>query len=206
MSEATVWEFEAVWTPTRTGIGVAAIVSCATFAAGCALNRPDVKSLRDRETNRIRFDTTIETTIAALNAIPAHCRPSSDHQVRHEEFHVYQVIGRIGRVKHEPDHDIHIVLEDPDNPRAHLIVESDDPDFRRNVQSPYRDRLVVARHMFEELVRQSSAGQLKNLRGLVVRVVADRLHGKPVQAVDIADERPTVPVFLLPEGARVATK
>jgi hypothetical protein len=36
--------------------------------------------------------------------------------------------------------------------------------------------------------------------------LADRLHAKPVQAVDIADERPTVPVFLLPEGARVATK
>ena len=169
MSGSNTWESEAV-TQTRTVIGVATAVACATFAASCALNRPEVKSLRDHDANRIRIETPIETTIAALNAIPAHCRPSRDHRIRDEEFHVYQVIGRIGRVTHEPDHDIHIVLEDPDNPRAHLIVESDDPDFGRNVQSPYRDKFVVARHMVDELVRQSGARELKDLRGLVVRV------------------------------------
>jgi hypothetical protein len=149
---------------------VALIVAFATFATSCALNRSDVKSVRDREASRIRLDTTIETTIAALNAIPAHCGPSRDPRVRDEEFHVYQVVGRIGRVKRESDHDIHIVLEDPDNPRAHLIVESDDPDSRGNIQSPYRDRLVVARHMFEELARPSRAKDLKDLRGIAVRV------------------------------------
>jgi len=149
---------------------VAVVVAFAAFAAGCALNRSDVKSLGDREASRIPLDTVIETSVAALNAIPAHCGPSRDHRVRVEEFHVYQVIGRIARVKRERDHDIHIVLEDPDNPRARLIVESNDPDFRGNVKSPYRDRLAVARHMFDELVGQSGAWQLKDLRGIVVRV------------------------------------
>jgi len=146
------------------------LVAFVTFAAGCALNRSDVKSLRDLGASRIRLDSAIETSIAALNAIPAHCGPGRDHRVREEEFHVYQVIGRIARAKRERDHDIHIVLEDLDNPRARLVVESDDPDFRGNVKSPYRDRLAVARHMFDELVAQSGARELNDLRGIVVRV------------------------------------
>jgi hypothetical protein len=140
------------------------------FAAGCALNRSDVKSLRDRDASRIRLDTPIETTVAALNAIPAHCGPAMNHRVREEEFHVYEVIGRIARAKRERDHDIHIVLEDPGNPRARLVVESADPDSRGNLKSPYRDRLAVARRMFDELVRGAGARQLNDLRGIVVRV------------------------------------
>src|SRR5207248_11173411 len=112
---------------------------------------------RDPEASRIRLDAVIETTVAALNAIPAHCGPGRDHRVREEEFHVYQVIGRIVRAKRERDHDIHIVLEDPDNPRVRLVVESDDPDVRGTVKSPYRERLAVARHMFDELVGRSGA-------------------------------------------------
>jgi hypothetical protein len=38
--------------------------------------------------------------------------------------------------------------------------------------------------------------------------LANRLHGRPIQAIDIDDEELlTVPVYILPEGgARVATK
>ena len=146
-----------------------AVVS-ATFAAGCALGRSDVKSLRDREASHIPMDTAIDTTVVALNAIPAHCGPGPDHRVRDEEFHVYRVVGRIVRVKREHDHDIHIVLADPDNPRARIVVESDDPDFRGNRNSPYRDRLVAARSMFDELVKQSGAQQLTGVHGTLVRV------------------------------------
>jgi hypothetical protein len=36
--------------------------------------------------------------------------------------------------------------------------------------------------------------------------LADRLHGKPIQAIDIDDERPTVPVFIMPQDAHIAIK
>jgi hypothetical protein len=36
--------------------------------------------------------------------------------------------------------------------------------------------------------------------------LANRLHGRPVQAIDIDDERPAAPVFVLPEGTSVAMK
>jgi hypothetical protein len=153
-----------------TARGLACVVAFATVAAGCALTRSDVKSLSDRAASRIQLDTAIDTSVAALDAIPAQCGPARDRRVRDEEFHVYRVIGRIARVKRERDHDIHIVLEDPDNPRARLVVESDDPDFRGNIRSPYRDRLAAARHMFDLIVEQSGARQLNDIRGTVVRV------------------------------------
>jgi hypothetical protein len=36
--------------------------------------------------------------------------------------------------------------------------------------------------------------------------LADPLHGKPVQAIDIDDERPNVPVFIMPQDAHIAIK
>src|SRR2546427_11537443 len=109
----------------------------AVLADGCALNRPHVKSLRDKTADRIQFDTVVETTVSALNAIPSKCGPTADHRVRAEEFQVYQVVGTIVRVRRERDHDIHIVLADVNDPRDLLVIESDDPDFRDNAISPY---------------------------------------------------------------------
>jgi hypothetical protein len=158
----------------RRGAGVASrgVVSAAlaVVCACCALNRPLVKSLQDTTADRIQFDVVIPTTVSALNAIPSQCGPTGDHRVRPEEFHVYEVVGTIVRAKRERDHDIHIVLADAQHPRDRVVIESDDPDFRRNATSPYRERLTSARRMFNELVRESGAQQLKDLTGTVVRV------------------------------------
>ena len=170
MRPVTTVGVRGVLAATRTMIHVAAVVACAAFAAGCTLGRSNVKSLRDREASHIPLDTAIDTTIADLNAIPAHCGPGVDHRVRDEEFQVYRVVGRIVRVKREPDHDIHVVLADPDNARARIVVESADPDSRANIKSPYRNRLASARDMFDELVKQSGGQQLSDVRGTLVRV------------------------------------
>lgn len=128
-------------------------VSTMLLAAGCAVNRSQIKSLRDSDARRIRFDTVTTTTITALNAVPSHCGPARNHRVHDEEFRVYQVVGRIVRVKQERDHDIHMVLEDPANPSERLVVESDDPDWRDNRASPYRVQLAAARHMLDDLMK-----------------------------------------------------
>ncbi len=126
------------------------MLAAVALAAGCTIGRGDVKGLRDADASRIRFDPAIDTSIAALNDLPSHCGPTRDHRVREEEFQVYRIIGTIRGVKRAPDHDIHIVLDDPDNPDLHVIVELPDPDSRGSVKSPYRDRLALALHMFEE--------------------------------------------------------
>lgn len=153
-------------TPYRTVV----LTAVAALTAGCALTRTNVKSLHDRDANRIRFDKIIHTTVSALNAVPPGCGPSRDHRTRDEEFNVYQVVGRIARVKREPDHDLHIVLEDPDHPRDRIVVESDDPDYRRNVSSPFREKIAAGRHMVDQLVGPPGSEQFRNIQGLTVRV------------------------------------
>jgi hypothetical protein len=112
----------------------------------------------------------VETTISALNAVPSQCGPAGNRRIRDEEFHVYRVVGTITRVKRERDHDIHIVLTDPEHPRERLVVELDDPDFGKTVGSPYRDKLTAARRAFDALVMQSSMDRLSDLNGITVRV------------------------------------
>jgi len=137
---------------------------------GCALNRADVKSLRDPTAAGIQFDLPIDTTISALNAIPPHCGLTGNRRVRDEESRVYRIEGTIIRVKREHDHDIHIVLADRTNPKEHVIVESVDPNFGRNIASPYRDRLAAARRMIDALVSASSTDAFEDLHGTIVRV------------------------------------
>ena len=143
---------------------------CTLATGGCALNRTEVKSLRDPTAARIQFDTAVDTTISALNAIPSHCRPTGNRRVRDEELRVYRVEGTITRVKRERDHDIHIVLADTMHPEDHLVIESDDPNVGKNAASPYRDRLAAARRMLDALISDSSGDRFDDLKGTVVRV------------------------------------
>ena len=111
----------------------------AAAVAGCALNRPHVKSLRDRDASRIVLDDVILTTVSALNALPARCGPTFDHRVRGEEFRVYQVVGIVARAKRERDRDIHIVLEEPDDRGVTFIAReevSDASTYRKKYCTP----------------------------------------------------------------------
>ena len=146
------------------------MLAVVTLAAGCTIARGEVKGLRDADAKHIRFDRAIDTSIAALNSLPSHCGPTRDHRVREEEFQVYRVIGTIRAVKRAPDHDVHIILDDADNPDLHVIVELPDPDSRGSAKSPYRDKLVLAMHTFENLLKETGASQWSDLRGIRVRV------------------------------------
>jgi hypothetical protein len=149
------------------------LVSIALVAAtaGCALNRPEVKSLRDAGAERIQFDAPIATTIAALNQLPPRCGPAFNRRVRPEEYRVYEVVGRITRVKREPDHDVHIGIADPADPRQRMVVEIKDSDWRGTARSPYRDRLAGAAAMFDAIVKQAGVTHVRQLVGMLVRVV-----------------------------------
>ena len=147
-----------------------ALLATIAVASGCTIARSEVKTLRDRGATHIRMDTLIHTSITALNDLPAKCGPTWDRRVREEEFNVYQVIGTIRGVKRAPDHDIHIILADPQNSDARVIVELPAPDSRGSVKSPHRDKFVLAKQMFEDLVAERGARRFNDLRGVPVRV------------------------------------
>ena len=153
-----------------TGLRAAAVLAAILIAAGCTIARGEVKGLRDAGATQVRIDAPLDTSIAALNDLPSHCGPTRDHRVREEEFQVYRVIGTIRHVKRAPDHDIHIVVDDPDRPDAHIIVELPDPDSAGSVKSPYRDRLALAMQTFENLLTETGARQWNDLQGVHVRV------------------------------------
>jgi len=112
--------------------------------------------------------TTERAAWLVLRADPPEQEPG--FVVRDEEFHVYRVVGSITRVKRERDHDIHIVLKDPEHPRDQLVVELDDPDFGKTAGSPYKDKLTAARQAFDALPARLSVDRLSDLNGLTVRV------------------------------------
>jgi hypothetical protein len=147
-----------------------ACLMLAALASGCALNRPEVKSLRDAGAARIDFDRPIATTIAALNAVAPRCGPAFNHRVRAEEYRVYEVVGRITRVKREPDHDVHIGIADPSDPRQRMVVEIKDSEFRGSARSPYRARLAAAQAMFDALMIEAGVRSPRELVGTLVRV------------------------------------
>jgi hypothetical protein len=178
-------------------------LACAGLAQGCAWNRADVKSLRDPAAGRVQFDAVLDTTIAALNAVAPQCGPAGNRRVRDEEFRVYRVTGIMTRVRRERDHDVHIVIADPANPRQHMVVEADDPDFKKNTTSPYRDRLAAGRGGIDALI--AGVARLDQLHGITVRVTGvgffdinhlqkgrsrSCLELHPILAIERSDEHP----------------
>jgi hypothetical protein len=147
-------------------LAIATAIGC----ADCALTRSEVKTLRDRDADRVAFDAAIPTTITALNDLPSHCGPAGSRRRGPEEFRVYAAVGRIVRVRREPDHDIHIVLADLQYPRERIVIELGDPDAKNGRRSPHRERLAAAWRMWEELQRRSGVPNARALEGLPVRV------------------------------------
>ena len=142
----------------------------AVGCAACALTRSEVKALRDLDAARVAFDAVIPTTITALNDLPSHCGPAGNRRRSAEEFRVYEVVGRMTRVRRERDRDVHIVLADVEHPRDRLVIELGDPDTRSGRRSPYRARLAAAQRMFEDLQRQFGVRSVRELEGRSVRV------------------------------------
>jgi hypothetical protein len=145
------------------------LVSLALGSA-CALTRSDVKSLRDRDAARIAFEDAIPTSVTALNEVRPHCGPAGNRLRRAEELRVYQVVGRMTRVRRERDRDVHIVLADLVHPRDRLVIELGDPDTMKARASPYRERLLRARRTFDDLQRELAVVSLRELEGRIVRV------------------------------------
>ncbi len=83
---------------------------------------------------------------------------------------MYAAVGRIVRVRREPDRDIHIVLADLQHPRERIVIELGDPDAKNGRRSPHRERLAAAWRMWEELQRRSGVPNARALEGLPVRV------------------------------------
>lgn len=125
-----------------------------------------MKTLSDADAVRVDTTRITATTIAAMNALPAHCSSLPEARTFPEEFQVYELTGRVTFVAQEDDRDYHLALADPDAPDQMMIVESPDPQCEGAVASPYIQKLRDARQMLLTI----SGGRPAALVGRTVRV------------------------------------
>ena len=83
-----------------------------------------VKTLRDRDRALVKFDP-VDATITELGQLP---RPAESalkgrSRVAPAETTVYRVRGRLRNVFKGLDQDVHLILEDPADPRKVIIAE-----------------------------------------------------------------------------------
>lgn len=121
-----------------------------------------MKTLADPDATRIDFLNVTPTTIADLNALPAHCSGLPTPRTFVEEFRLYEVTGVVVVGRAESDHDVHLALADPSDLSQTIDVEVVDPACATT--SPYVTTLSNARMQYQSLGLQP--GQRVTVRGV----------------------------------------
>jgi hypothetical protein len=123
-----------------------------------------VKTFRDRDRSRVRL-APVDTTVASLSRLtrPPDSAFRSRSRIAAEELAVYRVRARLGRVGHELDGDIHMVLVDPDDPSRSIIGEIPYPLFSlgSGFEQVFREERVQMRdhlHNRAEMVEVTGVG------------------------------------------------
>ena len=93
--------------------------------AQCGKERWAIKDLNDREATEINF-TPLTRRVEQLLALPM-VKPRSSDSRRPPELRVYRVRCEIVKYKLEDDGDIHLVIQDPDDPSMHMVAEIPSP-------------------------------------------------------------------------------
>jgi hypothetical protein len=89
-----------------------------------------VKTFRDRDRSRVRL-APVDTTVALLSRLtrPPDSAFRSRSRIASEELAVFRVRARLGRVSHQLDGDLHMILVDPEDPSRSIIGEIPHPLF-----------------------------------------------------------------------------
>lgn len=135
----------------------------------CGYERWPVKILADEDEKRVDLKP-IDTTVARLAAIPIHEVPyPMARRIEPEELHVYRVRARLVEVRREQDHDLHLLIADPDAPSVHMIAEIPAPECVQSHRDEYKKAraaiLVAPRTALVELWGVGFFDFLHNQRG-----------------------------------------
>ncbi|MFY9584564.1 MAG: hypothetical protein WAR21_08755 [Candidatus Acidiferrales bacterium] len=92
-----------------------------------------VKILEDADRAQVKL-RAVQTTIKDLNAVPKPAEPyPASNRIKPWELQVYRVRARLKAVlPPASDGDIHLFLEDPDNPEEHIVAEIPAPECVRD--------------------------------------------------------------------------
>ena len=84
--------------------------------------------MRDHDAGQVRQTVTVPTTISALGRIPIPEIPYPRHnRIAPQELTVYRIRGIIEHISVESDRDWHLIVSDPVDSAATMVVEIPDP-------------------------------------------------------------------------------
>ena len=146
--------------------------SDANPASTCGVGhfRWNVKIFEDADRAQVKLKA-VQTTIKDLNAVPKPAEPyPANNRIKPWESQVYRVRARLKAVlPRAADGDIHLFLEDPDNPEKHIIAEIPAPECVQDAAraEEYRvARKTVSALKVDSLVEVTGLGFFDKVNGL----------------------------------------
>jgi hypothetical protein len=111
----------------RVSLGVIALLASTSIAFACGIERWPVKVGTDKDASKVST-TAEDSTIAKLIEIHAPQHPNARKASRFTtELKTFRVEGKLTVIKGEKDEDYHLVIVDPSDSDATMIVESPAP-------------------------------------------------------------------------------
>ena len=141
-------------TPAVIGLGMFALTlglaaQAPPAVSRCGYKRWPVKIMADNDRGKVDLHP-VETTIAELgNLRRGRGGLPQSNRLSPTEFKVYRIRGRLLRVRHEKDSDVHLLLEDPSHPESRMIAEIPAPECALGTghEEAFRRAREVVRNM-----------------------------------------------------------
>ncbi len=161
----------------RVFLGFIAFLISTTFAIACGVERWPVKVGTDQDAAKVVL-TPEMATIAELIELRAPNHPNARKNSRFKgELKTYQLDGLLTVIKREKDEDYHLVIVDPDDKDATMIVESPAPGCAKN--SRFLDQIKEVRQAIDAKFGAIKGKKKPNIRTTVTGIAFfDPIHGQ----------------------------
>ena len=116
----------------------------------CGSERWAVKTLSDEDAGKVDLKP-VPSTVAQLIELPRPATIMENQRAARMELTTYQIRAVLLEIRGENDHDMHLVVADPADPRKTMITEIVDPGCSGAVASSDAADLQKARESFEQL-------------------------------------------------------
>jgi len=149
--------------------------------ASCGEERWPVKTLSDRDAGRVNL-TPQAGSVAELRALPTPSRRPANARVAPTELTTFSIVAQVVEFKIEEDRDVHLIVADPADPTATMIVEFPDAaGCSGAIRSAEAERMRSTRAELVSSLGQPSTTAFRPVGGQVrITGVAffDFLHGQ----------------------------
>ena len=166
---------------------------------GCGVQRWSVKTGMDRDAQRVDLNRPYPTTLEDLVQLPKQKKLPGHRRLGPNELRVWSMTAQLDKYRMEPDSDYHLVLSG-----SHGLVMIAEIPAPRCVgkQSPFRSRIVAARHGFENLYHVTRHWQeIDKPIALTGVGFYDKVHGQDGAAANGFELHPVLSVAAIPSTA-----